>query len=223
MHNIPDGGWQRDYYDYITGDTGDQERADEQADDELNAESLYETARPEVLCDNCGGPADAPDAHYYRDGESGEYNAWMCETPFKCCGANASPCKSFKESCHHPANYPDAEESMRAFDQLVGQPNPNPSGVGAERSEPGKRDSAPAEQVGGPACTKDRESDASPPEGAGPTCEWAPQGPYSDWWNSGCGEYFVCDIDGAPVPEWMKFCPYCGSRAVFPQQDEESQ
>jgi hypothetical protein len=46
-HNIPDGGWQRAYYDYITGDTGDQERADEEADEALNAESLYETARPE--------------------------------------------------------------------------------------------------------------------------------------------------------------------------------
>lgn len=44
-HNIPDGGWQRDYYDYITG--ADAGYAGPDVDKELNLESLYDTARPE--------------------------------------------------------------------------------------------------------------------------------------------------------------------------------
>jgi hypothetical protein len=54
----------------------------------------------------------------------------------------------------------EAECSGRELAKVLSK-NPNPS-VGADRSEPGKRDSAPAERVSGPACTKDRESDASP-------------------------------------------------------------
>lgn len=40
-HNIPDGGWQRDYYDYVTGG---EEGPD--VDAELDLESLAETERP---------------------------------------------------------------------------------------------------------------------------------------------------------------------------------
>lgn len=59
----------------------------------------------EPRCPHCGGPVEAEEDHYYRDGESGEYNTWMCDPRFVCCGAADPPCKGFDASCRNPENY----------------------------------------------------------------------------------------------------------------------
>ena len=48
-----------------------------------------------------------------------------------------------------------------------------------------------------------------------PTCEWTGDNDpdFCDGWDTACGEKFTF-IEGGPVENNMRFCPYCGATLV---------
>lgn len=62
-----------------------------------------------------------------------------------------------------------------------------------------------------------------------PTCTWTHDHDYDDdYWETGCGETFTF-LDGGPMDNGVKFCPFCGKaiEIVIPEdvygEDDASQ